>query len=112
VLVGTAAEGEVEHRAIGEHVPPSVGGNEVEHPLDRTPGLAEQVAQHPGQGHRVRPQLPRAAPDGVTAQSSAQLVAGLQQRHVVTELGQASGRRHPREAATDHHDPRHGRRLR
>ena len=111
VLVAAVAEREVEHRPVGEDVPAAFGLDEVDDPLDRTAGLAEQVAQHAGQRHGVGAQLPGASVDGVAAQSSAQLVGRLQQGDVVPQLGQARRRRHPGEAATDHHDPRHGRRL-
>jgi hypothetical protein len=112
MLVAPIAQRKVEHRLVLEHVSATLGLGHLEDPLERTAGLAEQVAEHARQSHGVDVKRPGRAVDRHAVQTAAEPVGRLQQGHVLAELGQSSRRGETGEAATHHHDSRHARRLR
>ena len=107
-----AARGQCQSGAVGETVlPQRVHGDEVELPLQGTPGLAEQVAQHRGERGRGGAAVPGEAvlldlPDG-----SADLGEALDDGHLVAQLGQPGGAGAAGEPAPDHHHACHVRTL-
>ena len=76
--------------------------------LDRPPRLAEQVADHRREQGVVGSGVPDEPLVGLEGECPAEGVGALGEGDVVAELGEPDGRREAPEAATDHHDPRHG----